>query len=140
MPFLGRNYGSNGSSSSGSKSTFAMQKLLYEQAPPSGLPSYCAVTNDRSNALPTSTVIEQFCSSIITAFSTLSFPENSEDDAKWSTLCAKFGSFALFIDRKLSSLVQDCRLVEERYPSTSNEELVREVFRVLAEVLFLACE
>ncbi|KAL2037400.1 hypothetical protein N7G274_009885 [Stereocaulon virgatum] len=110
-----------------------MQKLLYSQPPPFDTMFCCAAGN-----IPASVLIEQLYFSIITAYSVLSFPENSEDDSKCASICANFGNFAVFIDRRLTSLANDCQVVEERYPVTSNDALIAEIFRVLAEVLFLA--
>jgi hypothetical protein len=113
-----------------------MQKLLYSQPPPFDTRLCCA---DKAEDLPASGLIENLYSSIITAYSVVSFPESSEDDSKCAPICANFGKFAILIDRRLSSLGNDCRILEERYPSADNEELIAEIFRVLAEMLFLAC-
>ena len=135
MPLFGRNHGrSNASSPSSSKPTFTMQKLLYSQPPPFDTTVSCIAGN-----IPASALIEKLYSSIITAYSVLSFPEDSEDDLKWAPICANFGKFAIFVDRGLSSLANDCCVVRERYQGAGNEDLLAEIFRTLAETLFLAC-
>ena len=128
------------SKSKTTRSFFVQQQFLYSQPSLTDPTPYSSLHVAESKTPPISILIENLLSSTIKAYATLSFPISTENDPKWEPLCAKFGRFALFVDRKLASLAQDCRVVEDCYPSISDEELVAEVFRVLGEVLFLACE